>query len=153
MAELNTNFTKEDIETLIEAMGDWEYQSSQDYILLNMLKKMPMPTEDHASHAFMQDLRQQYLDREREILRNRDVQQEKAVLLKAKLILARQDASINRLFDMAAAVSPTSSNHVPQNEQNENVEQLKSRLSLAEEFIKDMMIWSHFEKFVAEKTS
>jgi hypothetical protein len=65
-----------------------------------------MPPEDHEAFEPFQYLRNMFKQREKEIERNRTMRQEKAVFLKAKLMLARQDMDVNSLFDFSSEEEP-----------------------------------------------
>lgn len=167
MGELSSKFSRDDIETLIEAMGDWEVLGNQEFTLLQMIKGAPMPPEDHEAFDYMQQLKDHFRRREREIIDSRLSRQEKSVFLKAKLMLVRRDLGINQLFEMASldtitdveekvdSLSEAKSSdcegvQIPVKFSTSKVEE---RLKMAEYFIRDLGVWSHYEKFMAEKTS
>lgn len=177
MGELNSDFSRDDVETLIEAMGDWEVLGNQEFTLLQMIKGAPMPPEDHEAYDYMQQLKDHFRRREREIVDHRLTRQEKAVFLKAKLMLVRRDLGINELFEMAAKEQPPVSKEgeetpsffpeakkstVEKPESSSEAKQIpvkvsgsevEERLKWAEFFIKDLGVWNHYEKFLQEKTS
>lgn len=170
MGELTSKFSRDDVETLIEAMGDWEALGNQEYTLLQMIKGAPMPPEDHEAFEYMQHIKDHFRRREREIVDSRLTRQERSVFLKAKLMMVRRDLGINQLFEMAATPDvaatepqpelepqpepqPESSTDSPVQEKKSMSGDLHSRLKIAEFFIKDLGVWAHYEKFVAEKTN
>lgn len=161
MGMLESKFTRVDLDTLIEAMGDWETVGNHDYHMLSMIKNMPMPPEDHEAFEYIKDIKAHFLKREREINDSRTMRQERATLLKAKLMLVRADMSIDRLFEMS--VDANSTQTAPTRKEASNtveetpkvaageIEDVRKRLALAEFFIKDLGTWAHYEKFLAEK--
>lgn len=175
MSELKSSFTRDDLETLIESMDFWESMGNQEFHLMNMIKNAPMPPEDHEAFDSMQQIKDHFRSRERDIEATRQTRQEKAVFLKAKLMLVRRDLSIDQLFDMATEATPeaqaapvekpdTAHAAAPVVESAEAVEvselppvvskvesNLESSLEQAEFFIKDLGVWDHYQKFLADK--
>lgn len=171
MGEIKSSFSSEDIKTLLEAMSDWESMGNQEFHLLGMVKGAPMPPEDHEAYEYMQNIKDHFRNREKDIMASREMKQEKAVFLKAKLMLVRKDMAIDKLFDMAANteldISDAPIERVPpqpvSTDNGEEVEEVKvpvttpegdlaKKLELAEFFIKDLGVWAHYEKFLAEKS-
>lgn len=172
MSELKSSFTRDDLETLIESMDFWESMGNQEFHLMNMIKNAPLPPEDHEAYEAMTQIKDHFRSRERDIEATRVTRQEKAVFLKAKLMLVRRDLSINQLFEMATEASPevTSSpvENAPETEtvpvidsEDEVVtvpvtsaeSSLKSSVELAEFFIKDLGVWEHYQKFLKDRAS
>lgn len=166
MSDLSSKFSREDIETLIEAMGDWEMLGNQEFHVLQMIKSAPMPPEDHEAFDVMQQIKNHFRNREKDIMRSREVRQERAVFLKAKLMLVRKDLGISQLFEMAAEVD-TSAPSKPKDEVREGegwvdastpkaprqgVMDYEEALKKAEFFIKDLGVWDHYQKFLSEKS-
>tara|TARA_Y100000034_G_C6845233_1_gene382845 strand:- start:332 stop:850 length:519 start_codon:yes stop_codon:yes gene_type:complete len=168
MSELSSKFTRDDLETLIDSIGDWEQLGNQEWHLLNMIKNAPMPPEDHEAFEHMQGIKNHFRSREREIEDSRQTRQEKAVFLKAKLMLVRRDMGIDQLFEMAAEASspqepaPVEKVPVPVSTERSDSEGVKipvkdsgneaqGSLELAEFFIRDLGVWDHYQKFLAEK--
>lgn len=166
MGDLSSQFTREDIETLIESVGDWEMLGNHEFHVMQMIKGAPLPPEDHEAYEVMQQIKEHYKKREKDLLRSREVRQERAVFLKAKLMLVRRDLGVNQLFNMAINTDPNS----PAPEKKETVEpksshgegvvkvpvkcgddENKKKLELAEFFIKDLGVWEHYQKFLTEK--
>ena len=174
MGELTSKFSRDDVETLIEAMGDWEALGNQEYTLLQMIKGAPMPPEEHEAFEYMQHIKDHFKNREREIMHSRLTRQEKAVFLKAKLMIVRRDLGISKLFEMAAVdpddsptPPPISTESPGTNLKEKSVPSFlpesaekpqkpetnaEERLKKAEFFIKDLGVWGHYEKFLAEKS-
>lgn len=158
MSELSSKFSRKDIETLIEAIGDWEQLGNHDFHVLNMIKNIPIPPEeDEDAHEAITQIKDHFRRREKDILRSRDVRQEQAVFLKAKLMLIRKDLGIDQLFEMAADASIESQPEaaeqkvVPKKVKKSEFEKLRRQLELAEFFIVDLGVKNHYDKFVAEK--
>ena len=153
MGELNSKFGRDDIETLLEAISDWESSGNQEWHLLNIVKNTPMPPEDHEAFEMVYAIKEHFKQREKDIKESRITRQERAVFLKAKLMLVRRDMGINQLFEMATenaagAGAEAAPVEVAPTSQDSEVAQ---RLELAEFFIKDLGVWDHFQKFLAEK--
>lgn len=177
MSELKSTFTRDDIELLIESVDFWESMGNQEFHLMNMIKNAPMPPEDHEAFDSMQQIKDHFKSRERDIAATRATRQEKAVFLKAKLMLVRRDLSIDQLFEMATSSTPeTHSAPVEQSitpehdqtcppmvdsEDDEVVtvpvtsaeSKLESNLELAEFFIRDLGVWEHYQKFLQDRAS
>lgn len=152
MSELTSKFSKEDLETLIESMGDWELMGSQEFNFLSMIEDAPMPPEDHEAFQVMQHIKDHYRVRKQQILDNRAVRQEKAVFLKAKLMLVRRDMNIDSLFEMAVS-SPGPVPVTPPVKNEFAPDVIQQKLEMAEFFIRDLGVWGHYEKFLAEKVA
>lgn len=101
MSQLNSKFTRDDIDNLIDSVSAWEMEHQHQYHSLQIVKQIPMPPEDHPSYDYIKALKKEFIDRERSIKADQKVNQEKAVFLKAKLMLIRQDMAIDQLFEMA----------------------------------------------------
>jgi hypothetical protein len=165
MPDLSCKFTRDDIETLIEAMGDWEMLGNHEFHVMSMIKNAPMPPEDHEAYEALAQIKEHFQNRERDIMASRAVRQEKAVFLKAKLMLVRSDLGITALFDMTSNTDANSP--MPKKEEAKPVEprvkrsksessdqvDYKAKLEMAEFFIKDLGVQSHYEKFLAEKAA
>lgn len=161
MSTLDTRFNRDDLETLIEAMGDWESLGNHEFHVLQMVKSMPMPPEDHEAFEMVQRLKDHFRGREKDIKDSRVTRQEKAVFLKAKLMLVRKEVGINALFDMAAQASETEreretvppeagvSADVETSSDEESL--LKRQLADAEFFIKDLGVWEHYQTFLKDR--
>jgi hypothetical protein len=144
MDALVSKFGMYDIETLIEAMGDWEMVGNHDFHVLNMIKNAPMPPEDHEAYEVMSQIKEVFRAREKDILASRSLRQEKAIFLKAKLLMVRSKLTSGQLFDMSENAEVAK---LPKNTDAER------RLEQAEFFIKDLGVWDHFQKFLKESSS
>lgn len=153
MAEFTSKFTREDLETLIEATGDWEMLGNREYQMLEMIKGAPMPPEDHEAYEIMSQIKEHYKKRERDINASRQVRQERAVFLKAKLMLVRQDLGTNQLFDMASNMDSSHNPAKPAATAASQTSEAEESLKLAEFFIKDMGagVWDYYQKFLQER--
>lgn len=136
MGVLVTTFDEADIQTLIEAMGDWELVNNQDYVEMQIVEKVPMPPEENAeARQYIAAIKQHFSERKKEIENTRANRQERAVFLKAKLMLVRRDLTIKKVFEMAT----------------DDDQARKDKLALAEEFIQDLGVQKHWEDFLAQK--
>jgi hypothetical protein len=176
MSELSSQFTREDIETLIEAMGDWEMLGNHEFHVMQMIRNAPMPPEEHEAFEVMSQIKEHYRKREKDIKMSREVRAEKAVFLKAKLMLVRKDLGITQLFDMSSNVDPNSPMPEPKDKHRDKEESsvrekakakpiaptgkqpfkegyvsVRTKLEKAEFFIKDLGVWDHYQKFLTEQ--
>lgn len=168
MGELVSKFNKDDLEVLIDAMHEWEAVGNGEYHVSQMVKSIPLPPDDHESHGFIVRIKEHFREREKEIKKSRDLRQEKAILLKAKLILTRNDLQISELFDLAenitenkeeAQIKPNVA--LPEIEVDDvsvdesvkitiSTNDFQKKLELAEHYIKDLGVWDFYQKFLAE---
>ncbi len=166
MSSFDSRFSRSDIETMIEAVGDWESLGNNEFHALQMVKNIPVPPEDHEGYEYIQNLKDYFRRREKEINDSRMTRQEKAVFIKTKLMLARRDSAVNELFDMAAdavavgadadtkaratSAAPAATND---DEKMAEVAVLRRKLELAEYFINDLGVQKHYDAFLAEKAN
>ena len=175
MDELVSRFTRQDIETLLEAMGDWETMGNQEYHFLQLIKSAPMPPQDHEAYEAFKSIKKHFKRREEQIKFEREVRKENATLLNAKLIMTKRKVSVNELFDMAANVDLNSPPPKPKpplaevdDDDDDEVlknsvvqsntissdlltginDEFKKKLEKAEFFIRDLGVWAHYEKFL-----
>jgi hypothetical protein len=150
MSGLSKEFYRDDIETLIESVGDWEASNNHDYYLLQLVKSMPMPPEDHESYDVMMQVKDSFKQKEKEIVKSRDVRQEKSVFLKAKLMLVRRDLAIHQAFDMASVESLES---VKPSKPPTETDDYKRKFEIAKMYITDLGagVWKSFENYLKEK--
>jgi hypothetical protein len=144
---LDKKFTRQDVETLIEAMGDWEMVGNHEYHVLTMIKNAPMPPENHEAFEAMAQIKDYFQNREKDILASRSVRQEKAIFLKAKLLMLRQDVDAGQFIEMAINGTPAA----PSETAPVNQTLAQEKLEQAEYFIKDLGVWDHFQKFLTER--
>ncbi len=138
VSSLSSNFVKEDINLLIQAIDDWETNGTYEYATAMAVKNMPLPPEENEYYDFIASLKKQFSQRELELVRLKEEKQEKAVMLKAKLFLVRKEIEINEVFDFASrtevAMQSTDS---------------AKKLTLAEQFIDELGVRRHYEEFLA----
>jgi hypothetical protein len=166
MGELSSKLTRDDVDTLIESVGDWEMLGNFEFHQMNMIKNLPMLPEDHEAYEAIKQIKEYFRRREKEIMATREIKQEKAVFLKAKLMMIKRDMGINKLFEIAVGTddsSPTAVDKLPTKavqEPGENVvrvpvkdgpEDVRRRLELAEFFISDLGVWDYYQKFLADR--
>jgi len=162
MGELTSKFTREDIETLIEALGDWEMIGNQEFHFLQMIEEAPLPPEDNEAYEIVVRVKDHYRQKKRQILQHRALRQEQAVFIKAKLMLVRRDMQISDLFEMPVnAVEQKNASTAeepagvlsapPPGEEQATTSGAARRLQLAEFFIKDLGVWSHYQKYLEER--
>lgn len=158
MGELSSKFSREDIEVLLEATNDWEALGSQEFHLMNMVNGAPVPDEEQYPEAYemVTAIKKHFKQREKDIKDSRVTRQERAVFLKAKLMLVRRDMGINQLFEMATEET------LPQDVAVDAVSATpvatpipagfyENALTKAEFFIKDLGVWDHYQKYLAEE--
>lgn len=155
MDALTSKFNIYDIETLIEAMGDWEMMGNHDFHVLQMIKNAPMPPEDSEAFDVMNQIKEVFRSREKDILAGRAMRQEKSIFLKAKLLMVRSKLTSGQLFDMGEnsdAVNQLNTKESAKAIVKKNLEKsnLEKKLELAEYFIKDLGVWDHFQKFLSD---
>jgi hypothetical protein len=155
MDALTSKFNIYDIETLIEAMGDWEMMGNHDFHVLQMIKNAPMPPEDSEAFDVMNQIKEVFRSREKDILAGRAMRQEKSIFLKAKLLMVRSKLTSGQLFDMGEnsdAVNQLNTKESAKAIIKKNLEKsnLEKKLELAEYFIKDLGVWDHFQKFLSD---
>jgi hypothetical protein len=155
MDALTSKFNIYDIETLIEAMGDWEMMGNHDFHVLQMIKNAPMPPEDSEAFDVMNQIKEVFRSREKDILAGRAMRQEKAIFLKAKLLMVRSKLTSGQLFDMGENSDVANQINTKESAKaivKKNLEKsnLEKKLELAEYFIKDLGVWDHFQKFLSD---
>jgi hypothetical protein len=94
---------------------------------MNMVKNAPLPPEDHEAFEMMNHIKSHFQKREKNIKDSRELRQEAATLLKAKLIVVKRDMGIEQLFEMATEIdpseAPTEATKAPEPEATETPEQ------------------------------
>lgn len=107
MSVLDSKLTPDDLEILIDAMGDWESTGNNDFHVMNFVRNAIMPPDDDPSFEFVKHIKDHFQKREKDIKATRSLRQEKATLLKAKLMLLRRETGIDQLFEEAKTTSVT----------------------------------------------
>jgi len=142
MGSLDSTFVQADIETLIEAMDEWESLANREFAIAQMVKSIPLPPTEDPSYELIYALKEQFRLREKEINASKAMKQETATLLKAKLFLAKRDAAVNQLFDFAQSMGVKGGSEV---------EELTRRLKLAEQYMQEVGIFPRYQKFLEEQ--
>jgi hypothetical protein len=105
----------------------------------------------------MDQIKQYFKKREKDIMASKSIRQEKSIFLKAKLLMLRQDLQRDEFLEIATT-NIENNNKVNEQENKNQLKistkdsEIKKKLDMAEFFIKDLGVWSHFEKFLAEKS-
>jgi hypothetical protein len=160
-SEMSSQFNRDDIEVLIDSIGDWEMHGNQEYNIAQMIKNIPMPDEDHPQYDVVREAKEHFRRREKLIIQQRADRQEKAVFIRAKLFLTRREVNVNQVFDMAAdfsdapltpqveeeLVSTPDVDSAPKSLSKE-AEDYKKRLELAEFFIKDLGVDANYRAYL-----
>jgi hypothetical protein len=109
-----------------------------------------MPPEDHESYDVMMQVKDSFKQKEKEIVKSRDMRQEKSVFLKAKLMLVRRDLAIHQAFDMASVESLES---VKPSKSPTETDDYKRKFEIAKMYITDLGagVWKSFENYLKEK--
>lgn len=146
MGTLDSTLTAEDLELLIESLDDWELVGNQEYHIMHMVKNAPMPPQDHESFEMIKNVKEHFKQREKEINDTRKLRRERAIFLKAKLMLIRTDGGVAELFQHAQSASPSEPKQAAEKPSGD----LAHKIERAEFFIKDVGIWEHYQKFLTE---
>lgn len=155
-SELSSKFSRDDIETLIEAIDDWEMINNQEFHILQMVKNAPLPPQDHESYEYIEKIKEHFTEREKSIKASRQVRQEKSVFIKAKLMMVRRDLAVDQLFEMAVEDKTPDTvfkeNPVRRKKSSKTeTEDLAAKLETAEFFLKDLGVWDHYQRFLKER--
>lgn len=140
MGTLDSKLEPEDLDTLLEAMEGWESNNNHEFHVMNAVKSIPVPPEGDEAYEPVRMIKEHYRKREKEIKDNRSIRQEKAVFLKAKLMLIKQDGGIAQLY--AEATKPVAQTGVSSD---------KADLHAAESFIDDLKVWKFYDKFRTDR--
>lgn len=161
MGTLEGKLNANDIEILIESVDSWETSGNRDFHIMNMVKNAMMPDRDDDSYEFIKQVKDHFISREREIKADRSLRQEKATLLKAKLMLMRDDIGIDQLFEESS--EPVAKMPMPKKVfkkpvkddepkivKSENAETPDSseKLALAESFLDQVRITSYYQAWL-----
>lgn len=158
---MSSQFNRDDIEVLIESIGDWEMHGNQEYNVAQMIKNIPIPDEDHPQYDVVREAKEHFRRREKLIIQQRSERQEKAVFIRAKLFLTRREVNVNQVFDMAAdfssapltphveeeVISTPPTDSAPKSLSKE-AEDYKKRLELAEFFINDLGVGPNYRAYL-----
>ena len=134
VSSLESTFSKEEMQTLLDSITDWEISRNQEYHVMQMVKNIPLPAEDDESYEYVSELKRQFRLREDNILDSRMARQEKAIFLKAKLMMVIKDMGRNELFDFEGQKD-------------------SDNLKLAEKCIKEAGLWDDYVQAIEEQKS
>jgi len=161
---IDTKITSQDLETLIEAMGDWESTGNHEFHIMNAVKNAILPAEENESYEFVKQVKDHFAKREKQIKADRSVRQEKAIFLKAKLMWHKSQGGIQQIFEDARqpVAQPLSASEeeamlfpgletTETKPQNVDMSSAAAKLKLAERFIEECGIRTHYEKFLADE--
>ncbi len=156
MKTLQAALNMSDVETLLEAVADWENLGNQDYFMMQQVKNMPIPSEEENEylHKVLTSLKQHFADQEKSIKMARQIREEKSVFVRAKLLMIKQSVAANMLWSNPddAGVGdtiPTQKKEVVVNTTS-SIEDYKAKYDEAVRFITEVGILSHYEKFLKE---
>jgi hypothetical protein len=141
---IDASFNSQDMETLLEAMDIWESNGTIESTVLDYVKKIPVPKENKEAAKYIGEIKEFWVGQEKDILSRRDVIREKAIFLKAKLMQAKITKGIDQLFNTPDSVAAEA-------QATPTLPVKKGKLRLAEEFIRDLGVWSHYEKFLEDR--
>jgi hypothetical protein len=158
MAMIEGKLTSEDVEVLIESMDYWETTGNREFHIMEMFRNMPLPEADHEAFEPIKEAKKYFAGRERDIKADRALRKEKATILKAKLMLMRQDMAVDRIFDVDTSVTSTASIEPTINTSKDVTKTPQSgvsgnKLAKAEAFLDQSGIKSFYDKFLDGKTS
>jgi hypothetical protein len=165
MGELKSGLSRDDLETLIEAVSNWEADGNQEFHVMRMVENAPLPPEDHDAYEFVTNIKDHFRQKKKEIKRAQEIRAEKSTFLKAKLMLIRKDIGIDQLFSQSEAVEDDIPVEAPKKVKKKVVpktdaygefpaigegEEVAS-LEAAVFFMKDLGVWGHYQKFLATR--
>lgn len=158
MAMIEGKLTSEDVEVLIESMDYWETTGNREFHIMEMFRNMPLPEPDHEAFEPIKEAKKYFAGRERDIKADRALRKEKATILKAKLMLMRQDMAVDRIFNVDTSVDAQveqkdTSKDVTKTPQSGVSENSPSKLAKAETFLDQSGIKSYYDKFLDGKPS
>ena len=98
MATLDSNFGEDDLNLLIEAITEWENHDRQMLSLIWAMKNNPLPADmtDDIKEA-MERVKAHYLSKEKALKSQAQLRSERSILIKAKIIMQKQDRAIDQL--------------------------------------------------------
>jgi hypothetical protein len=153
---IDASFNSKDVETLLEAMDIWESTGNVESTVLDYIKKIPVPKGNKEAAQYIKEIKEYWIGQEKDIVSRRDVVREKAIFLKAKLMQAKISKGIDRFFAAPDPLPEVPAKEVagavgidpPPTQADEF-----GKRQLAEAFIKDLGVWSHYEKFLADRAN
>lgn len=168
MGELKSGLSRDDLETLIEAVNNWEADGTQEFHVMRMVENAPLPPEDHEAYEFVSNIKDHFRQKKKEIKAALEIRSEKSTFLKAKLMLIRKDIGVNKLFEQASSVedeaAPVEEAPAPKKVKKKAAPQTNfgefpaisegeevATLEAAVFFMKDLGVWGHYQKFLAQR--
>jgi hypothetical protein len=113
---IQSDFTKEDYRTILEALDDWEFKDVELLNMIQKLKHLEDPPEgscpDDFRESFM-SFRQHMLSQEADAKQRREIRREKSTLLKAKIILMNQRKAAEKALEDASSGRGASDKNSP----------------------------------------
>lgn len=108
MATLDSKLSVSDIQLLVDAVGDWEMNNNHDYHIMQIVKNTIVPDEEEnqEQYEFVMQVKNHFKQREKEINDKRSLRQEQAIILKAKLMLLKNELDVDQIFDDAQESIP-----------------------------------------------
>jgi hypothetical protein len=106
--ELEEEFTPQDLDTILDALDEWETKDVELLELIEKLKHIPDPPEDANPEyrEYFLEFKKHMLSQEHKARSNKKQRRERAVLLKAKIILMNQSRAADKLFDESSGPKP-----------------------------------------------
>lgn len=117
--ELDGEFTPQDLEVMLDALDEWETKDVELLELIEKLKHIPDPPED-ANEQYREhflEFKKHMLSQEHKARSNKKQRREKAVLLKAKIILMNQSRAADQIMEEAQGKPPRRS--IPRHESDD----------------------------------
>jgi len=106
--EIDSDLTTEELDTLIEALDDWEKSESHTIEFIEVLKKIPDPdTEDNPHMEQFIDFKRHMVSKESDLKKDKRIRREKAIFLKAKLLLLTQSKVVDRFCEETQSDPPS----------------------------------------------
>ena len=101
--ELDADFTKQDLDTLLDALDEWETKGQDLLHIIEKLKIIPDPTDDvpeEYREGFL-NFKRSMLAQEPEAKKDKKMRREIATMMKAKIILMNQSRAADQMMDEA----------------------------------------------------
>ncbi len=98
--ELEGELSSEDMEMILDALDHWESRDQSLLEVIDKLRHIPDPPDDMEEchrEAFF-EFKKHMLDQESKLKADRIIRREKAILLKAKIILLNQRTTAERVL-------------------------------------------------------
>jgi len=103
--EIDAEITESDFETIMEALNCWEIQCNADLDLIKRLKDLPDPEfPDKETLEQFRAWKNSLLSREPKLKKDGRIRMEKAIMLKAKLLMMNQQQATDKFLDIASGL-------------------------------------------------